>query len=310
MISRIAKPTVQANNFEIKLSIIQIIWSSVQFFGLTEEDLNKHLSNFFEICDTFKFNGVSDDAVRLGVFPFSFDRESLYNVWERFRSILRRCPHYELLVCGRYKLFIMVSIWLIELLLMQLPVRGLKRVADIHSVDAITTFSAQMAALTQKVNNLGAAIWNGAPIGPCGACGQMGHLSQDCLPLPHRLPPLHGLLPRVTVGPPPPPFTTNALTAISLTTTALSHSSIARHCALPCSSPSLATVPATGRVIAVVPVGPLLPYSTGLARSVCSADGVQWSLSPAAPPQQNRSASRTPTPSGTFSILFYVFLEL
>ncbi|KAL0291766.1 UNVERIFIED_CONTAM: hypothetical protein Scaly_2621100 [Sesamum calycinum] len=36
-----------------------------------------------------------------------------------------------------------------------------------------------MAALTQKVDNLGAAIWNDAPIGPCGACGQMGHLSQD-----------------------------------------------------------------------------------------------------------------------------------
>ncbi|KAL0352308.1 UNVERIFIED_CONTAM: hypothetical protein Scaly_1619500 [Sesamum calycinum] len=154
MISRIAKPTVQANNFEIKLSIIQIIWSSVQFFGLTEEDLNKHLSNFFEICDTFKFNGVSDDAVRLGVFPFSvcdttkhwlqslpsgsittcasltqkflakyfplakttkllnditsfvqFDRESLYNVWERFRSILRRCPHYELLVWWQVQTF-------------------------------------------------------------------------------------------------------------------------------------------------------------------------------------------------------------
>ncbi|KAL0444221.1 UNVERIFIED_CONTAM: hypothetical protein Slati_2144800 [Sesamum latifolium] len=23
-------------------------------------------------------------------------------------------------------------------------------------------------------------MWNGAPMGPCGACGQMGNLSQDC----------------------------------------------------------------------------------------------------------------------------------
>ncbi|KAL0463287.1 UNVERIFIED_CONTAM: hypothetical protein Slati_0216300 [Sesamum latifolium] len=30
------------------------------------------------------------------------------------------------------------------------------------------------------MNNLGVAMWNGAPIGPCGACGQMGHLSQYC----------------------------------------------------------------------------------------------------------------------------------
>ncbi|KAL0405134.1 UNVERIFIED_CONTAM: hypothetical protein Slati_3827300 [Sesamum latifolium] len=40
--------------------------------------------------------------------------------------------------------------------------------------------NAQMTALTHKMDNLGAAIWNGAPMGPCDACGQMGHLSQDC----------------------------------------------------------------------------------------------------------------------------------
>ncbi|KAL0453837.1 UNVERIFIED_CONTAM: hypothetical protein Slati_1361800 [Sesamum latifolium] len=37
-----------------------------------------------------------------------------------------------------------------------------------------------MTVLAHKVDNLRAAIWNGAPIGPCGACGQMGHVSQDC----------------------------------------------------------------------------------------------------------------------------------
>ncbi|KAL0446152.1 UNVERIFIED_CONTAM: hypothetical protein Slati_1743100 [Sesamum latifolium] len=37
-----------------------------------------------------------------------------------------------------------------------------------------------MTVVTHKVDNLGAAMWNGAPIGPCGACGQIGHLSQDC----------------------------------------------------------------------------------------------------------------------------------
>ncbi|KAL0453610.1 UNVERIFIED_CONTAM: hypothetical protein Slati_1339100 [Sesamum latifolium] len=71
MISSISLHTIQANNFEIKPYIIQIIRSSVQFSGLPEEDPNKYLSNFLKICDTFKFNCVSDDAVRLRIFPFS-----------------------------------------------------------------------------------------------------------------------------------------------------------------------------------------------------------------------------------------------
>ncbi|KAL0444155.1 UNVERIFIED_CONTAM: hypothetical protein Slati_2138200 [Sesamum latifolium] len=70
-ISSIVKPSVEANNFEIKPSIIQIIRSSVQFSGLPDENPNKYLINFFEICDTFRFNGVSNDVVRLKIFPFS-----------------------------------------------------------------------------------------------------------------------------------------------------------------------------------------------------------------------------------------------
>ena len=30
-----------------------------------------HIRNFIEICDTFKFNNVSEDAVKLSLFPFS-----------------------------------------------------------------------------------------------------------------------------------------------------------------------------------------------------------------------------------------------
>ncbi|KAL0284639.1 UNVERIFIED_CONTAM: hypothetical protein Sradi_7191600 [Sesamum radiatum] len=73
MISSIALPTIQANNFEIKLFIIQNIRSSVQFSGLPEEDPNKHLSNFFKL-----------------------DRESLYDALEHFKGMLRRCSHHEL----------------------------------------------------------------------------------------------------------------------------------------------------------------------------------------------------------------------
>ena len=40
--------------------------------GLPNEDPNMHISNFFEVCDMVKYNGVSDDAICLRLFPFSF----------------------------------------------------------------------------------------------------------------------------------------------------------------------------------------------------------------------------------------------
>ncbi|KAL0400100.1 UNVERIFIED_CONTAM: hypothetical protein Sradi_2353300 [Sesamum radiatum] len=167
-ISSIAKPAVQANNFEIKPAIIQIIRSSVQFS----------------------------------------DRESLYDAWERFKSMLRKCPHHELLVWRQVQTFYngvtLANRATIDAaaggtIMKKLPSeafniideiainlysygqeRANKRTAGIHSIDAVSSLSAQMTALTHKVDNLGAVMWNGTPIGPCGTCGQMGHLGQDC----------------------------------------------------------------------------------------------------------------------------------
>ncbi|KAF7839469.1 uncharacterized protein G2W53_007951 [Senna tora] len=39
--------------------------------GLQHKDPNNHILNFLEICDTLKHNCVSDDAIRLRLFPFS-----------------------------------------------------------------------------------------------------------------------------------------------------------------------------------------------------------------------------------------------
>ena len=69
--SSIRRPAIQANNFEIKPAIIQMIQQTVQFGGLSQEDPSVHIANFLEICDTFKHNGVTDDAIRLRLFPFS-----------------------------------------------------------------------------------------------------------------------------------------------------------------------------------------------------------------------------------------------
>ena len=38
--------------------------------GLLQEDPKTHISNFLDVCDTIKYNGVSDDAIHLWLFPF------------------------------------------------------------------------------------------------------------------------------------------------------------------------------------------------------------------------------------------------
>ncbi|KAK5811220.1 hypothetical protein PVK06_026544 [Gossypium arboreum] len=143
--SSIFRPAISANNFELKPNTIQMIQQFVQFDGLQDEDPNAHLANFLEFCDTFKINGVSDDAIHLRLFPFllrnkakqwlnslprgsittweqmtekfllkyflsaktaklrndissfvQMDLETLYDVWERYKDLLRRCPHHGL----------------------------------------------------------------------------------------------------------------------------------------------------------------------------------------------------------------------
>ncbi|XP_075496446.1 uncharacterized protein LOC142533519 [Primulina tabacum] len=47
-------------------------------FGVSpSEDPNAHLENFLSICDTIKRNGVSTDAIRLRLFPFSLQGEAM-----------------------------------------------------------------------------------------------------------------------------------------------------------------------------------------------------------------------------------------
>ncbi|XP_073017861.1 uncharacterized protein [Primulina eburnea] len=96
-----------------------MIQNTVQFGANALDDPNTHIADFLEICDTLKFNGVSDDVVSLCLFPFSlrdkakswlnclllrtdittfsqFEQESLYEAWELYKDLLWRCPHHEL----------------------------------------------------------------------------------------------------------------------------------------------------------------------------------------------------------------------
>lgn len=72
--SSIVRQAIAANTFEIKSGTIQMVQNLVQFGGAVTDDPNEHLLSFIEICDTFRYNGVTEDTediIRLRLFPFS-----------------------------------------------------------------------------------------------------------------------------------------------------------------------------------------------------------------------------------------------
>ena len=66
------------------------------FDGKVNNDPNQHVENFLDICDLFKHQGTSDDAIRLTLFPFtligevkawmkSLEPDSIIT-WKEFRT--------------------------------------------------------------------------------------------------------------------------------------------------------------------------------------------------------------------------------
>ncbi|GKA76863.1 reverse transcriptase domain-containing protein [Tanacetum coccineum] len=67
----IALVNIQATDFGLKNHMIQQVQNSCQFHGLPGDDANKHLDKFLTITQSMKQNGVTDDAFRLYLFPYS-----------------------------------------------------------------------------------------------------------------------------------------------------------------------------------------------------------------------------------------------
>nr|GFA90762.1 reverse transcriptase domain-containing protein [Tanacetum cinerariifolium] len=101
----IAPIAIQATNFELKNDMIQQVQNSCQFHGLPSDDANKHPDKFLHVTQSIKVNGVTDDALRLYLFPHSlthhatawFDRlpRNSINIFEQMAKMFlgKYFPH-------------------------------------------------------------------------------------------------------------------------------------------------------------------------------------------------------------------------
>nr|GFA49284.1 hypothetical protein [Tanacetum cinerariifolium] len=93
-------PPINANNFELKQTLINLVQSN-QFTG--RQDPHNHLRFFNKVTSTFRHPEVPNTTIKLLLFPFSLEGEA--RIWldkEPPRSILmwedldllRKCPHH------------------------------------------------------------------------------------------------------------------------------------------------------------------------------------------------------------------------
>nr|GEX11672.1 hypothetical protein [Tanacetum cinerariifolium] len=76
-------------NFGLKNDMIQQVQNSCQFYGLPGDDSNKHLDKFLHVTQIIKVNGVTDDALRLYLFPHSLTHHATAWLTSKSKQLLR-----------------------------------------------------------------------------------------------------------------------------------------------------------------------------------------------------------------------------
>lgn len=61
---------IEANNFEIKQSLLNWLQNAGLFNGLPSKDPYTHVNKFLRVCKTYKENGVPEDTIQLMLFEY------------------------------------------------------------------------------------------------------------------------------------------------------------------------------------------------------------------------------------------------
>nr|GEU63444.1 reverse transcriptase domain-containing protein [Tanacetum cinerariifolium] len=107
-------PKILVENCEIKTNLLQLVQTN-KFHGFERDNPHTHISNFKRMTSTLKYRDVPNDAIKLMLFSYSLEgaariwyekeppnsiltfEKTFGEAWERFKKMLRACPHHGFL---------------------------------------------------------------------------------------------------------------------------------------------------------------------------------------------------------------------
>ncbi|XP_062088966.1 uncharacterized protein LOC133795533 [Humulus lupulus] len=211
----IVRPEIQAAQFELKPVMFQMLQTVGQFSGMPTEDPHLHLRSFLEFLRKY-FPPTRNAKFRSEIMSFQqLEDESTSDAWERFKELLRKCPHHGIPHCIQMETFYN-GLNAASRMVLDASANGAilsksyneafeileriasnnyqwsntraptsRKVAGVLEVDALTALTAQMASMTNILKNmsLGSNIQPAAAIqsgdNSCVYCGD-GHMFENC----------------------------------------------------------------------------------------------------------------------------------
>ncbi|KAL4309029.1 hypothetical protein GQ457_01G016910 [Hibiscus cannabinus] len=77
-------PEFEVEHFELKPIMFDMLNSLGQFGGSSHENTRQHLKSFLEICNSFKIQRVSNDFLKMKLFPYSLRNKAKACLLARF----------------------------------------------------------------------------------------------------------------------------------------------------------------------------------------------------------------------------------
>ncbi|XP_019240773.1 PREDICTED: uncharacterized protein LOC109220761 [Nicotiana attenuata] len=212
--SSVRRPPIVANNFEIRTGLIETIQQSCQFTGDVSEDPHTHLIDFLELVETCRYNGVTTDAIRLRLFPFSLKGEaktwlrSLPRGMGKISSNVKKMPTYGIQdpdilyifyhglkpsaknvidAASRGSIMGKTTVEAMQLLneisenVVQWPSDRMiiKKTTGVNQVEALNSLTQQIATLTQKVDAFQVSAHTSSQFENFDVC-QGNHPNHEC----------------------------------------------------------------------------------------------------------------------------------